>query len=146
MISVLTTACMPATAVLPDGAECPVTLPNGSVPPGEADNPLGYGNGELWTTLWPKGVAVFSPGGSGVIHSDGSLEMKFPWMRATSAPLVITGRRLDAAAPPLKATLAEHYDSQFQPSSLIFSTTGCWEVSARAGTATLTFVTRVVRQ
>jgi hypothetical protein len=36
-------------------------------------------------------------------------------------------------------------DIGFQPSYLIFSTPGCWEVTGRVGEASLTFVTRVVK-
>ena len=36
-------------------AECPVTAPNGSQPPGEQAASADYlGNGRLWTVLWPE--------------------------------------------------------------------------------------------
>lgn len=37
-------------------ADCPVTVPNGSTPPGEAPSDRFYGNGQLWTVLWPEGT------------------------------------------------------------------------------------------
>src|SRR5216117_350524 len=75
---------------------CDVTVPNQSQPPvknfggtvtyspdykGPRDGPAkdSYGNGKLWTILWPDGTVVFQPGGAGFIGEDGSLSMKWPW-------------------------------------------------------------------
>jgi hypothetical protein len=134
---------------------CAVTVPNGSEPPGvfthhgsndtSAKNSNLYGNGRLWTTLWPNGTVEFRPGGPGFVESDGSRSMKFPWWRAVRGKLTITGRRLDASAPPLHAHIPEGYgDTGFQSTALIFPTEGCWEVTGSVGDATLTFVTRVI--
>jgi len=138
---------VPVTSPAPamSGA-CEVTPPNGSVPPGDPPNPLGYGNGQLWTELWPSGIVVFKVGGPGLVNADGSLAMKFPWVRGTNGPLQITGRRLDGSAPPLRSQVTDGYgDTGFQPATLIFPSTGCWEVVGRAGTGSLTFITTVVR-
>jgi hypothetical protein len=125
---------------------CPVTKPNGRTPPGERPDPNHHGNGALWTVLWPDGTVVISPVGAGSVLSDGSLEMKFPWWRAVKGRLTINGRRLDASAPPLRAKIPEGYgDSGFQSSALIFPTPGCWEITGRVGTTTMTFVSRVVK-
>lgn len=135
---------------------CAVTVPNGSEPPGVLthhgpnDNPAKdsslYGNGKLWTTLWPKGTVEFRPGGPGFIDADGSLSMKFNWWRGVRGRLTIKGRRLDASAPPLGASIPEGYgDIGFQSSALIFPTEGCWEVTASVGETSLTFVTRVIK-
>jgi hypothetical protein len=71
--------------------------------------------------------------------------MKFGWWRALPGPkLTIEGRRLDAEAPPLRASIPDGYGAQFQATGIIFPTPGCWEVTGRAGGASLTFVTRVV--
>lgn len=134
---------------------CAVTVPNGSEPPGvlthhesndnSAKNSNLYGNGKLWTTLWPNGTVEFRPGGPGFVESDGSRSMKFPWWRAVRGKLTITGRRLDASAPPLRAHIPEGYgDTAFQSTALIFPTEGCWKVTGRVGDVTLTFVTRVI--
>jgi len=57
-----------------------------------------YGNGSLWVgALWPHGVVIITPDN---VDPDGRLEMKFGWYRLTSGFLTITGRRLDASAPP----------------------------------------------
>lgn len=58
---------------------CQPTSPNGSTPPGEPSDPSYHGNGQLWTAIWPEGTVRFEPGGPGLIGSDGSLAMKFPW-------------------------------------------------------------------
>ena len=45
-----------------DGFVCPVTEPNGSLPPGETVAAPEYlGNGELWTVLWPDGKVMMEP-------------------------------------------------------------------------------------
>jgi len=98
--------------------------------------------------LWPGGTVVFQPGGPGSIEPDGSLSMKFGWTRGEGlrGKLKIQGRRLDAPAPPLRASIPEGYgDTGFQATGLIFLTEGCWEVTGEVGETRVTFVTRVVR-
>jgi len=129
-------------------ATCPVTEPNGSLPPGETVTAREYlGNGELWTVLWPDGRVVFEPGGPGEIRDDRGLAMKFPFWRGESVrgDLRITGRRLDGVAGPLTAEIPEGYgETGFQATGLVFASEGCWEITASAGDATLTFVTQAV--
>lgn len=75
--------------------------------------------------------------------------MKFPWWRGEGVRggLTIEGRRLDASAPLLEAQIPEGYgDTGFQASVIVFPTEGCWAVTARAGEASLTFVTLVVAE
>jgi hypothetical protein len=122
---------------------CPVTVPNGSTPPGEAYSPEHHGNGELWTVLWPDGNIVIGPQD---IMPDGSLSAKSLWWRGVKGQLTIEGRRLDAEASPLRADIPGGYgDSGVQATALIFPTEGCWEVTGRVGDAALTFVTRVTK-
>jgi hypothetical protein len=74
--------------------------------------------------------------------------MKIAWYRADGlrGRLSITGKRLDAVAPPLRAAIPSGYsDTGFQPSGIIFPTEGCWQVTGTVGTASVTFVTRVVK-
>lgn len=128
---------------------CPVTAPNGIAAGPEAPGPSGYGNEQLSVGpfgLWPRGTVVFRPGGPGFVTRDGSLGMKFGWQRAGGGLLDITGRRLDASAPALRALISEDSGNPgFVAAHLIFSTPGCWEVTGRAGEASLTFVTKVVK-
>ena len=132
----------------PTIATCPVTLPgSGSLFDPETSRlkpvlilgPFG---------LWPDGTVVFLPGGPGSIEPDGSLSMKFGWTRGEGlrGKLKIHGKRLDAPAPPLRASIPDGYgDTGFQATALIFPTEGCWEVTGEVGDTRVTFVTRVVR-
>jgi hypothetical protein len=126
-----------------DGFICPVTEPNGSLPPNETVPSSEYlGNSQLWTSLWPDGKVMMEPYNH---EADGSFSMKWGWVRAVTGPLTIEGHRLDADAEPLHADIPDGYgDTGFQVSALIFPTTGCWEVTGRVGDASLTFVTEVV--
>ncbi len=139
----LLAACRPAEFV------CPVTTPNGQNPPDENPSDLYFGDGQLTTVLWPEGTVTLVDGGPGEISQDGTLSMKFPWWRGDGVrgKLSITGRRLDGGAAALRASVPEGYgETGFQASGLIFAGPGCWEVTARAGGASLTFVTLVVRE
>ncbi len=130
---------------------CPVTEPNGFLPPpGEhvfGRGPGGHGSQALWTNLWTWGErkVVVPPSH---VNPDGSLGgMKWPWWRGVHGELEIEGRRLDDAAPPLHADIPTGYGERgFQVSGLIFPTAGCWEVTGRVGAARLSFVVLVVRE
>jgi len=127
---------------------CPVTLPNRRLPPPPARGalppvpPIWDGNGKLWVKLWPLGVMVVSPL---VVNPDGSYSFKIPWWRATRGSLSIVARRLDETAKPVRGAAPGGYGSTgFQPSAVNFSTQGCWRVTGRVGSASLSFVTLVV--
>ena len=68
---------------------------------------------------------------------------KVMWLKPVGSRPTVTGRRLDAAAPPLEGVVAEGYPGDFQSSSLHVPTEGCWEVDARANGSSLRFVVRV---
>lgn len=126
-------------------APCPVTIANGSTPPGERPSSEFHGNGALWTTLWPEGKVLATPP---YVRPDGSIDMKFPWWRGPGVvgALSIEGRRLDGPASLLQAQIPEGYSDQgFQASGIIFPTEGCWEITGKAGGASLSFVTLVVK-
>jgi hypothetical protein len=126
-------------------ASCPVTKPDGKTLL-SPECPGNYGGRGLWTTLPPDGKVVFSPGGAGFVLPDGSLSMKFGWCRKVRGKLTIHGRRLDAPGPPLRADIPGGYaETGFQASAIIFPTAGCWEVTGKAGKATVTFVTQVIK-
>lgn len=133
----------PAPLEVGTPAPCPVTIPNGDAPAGDAPSPLSHGNGDLWTTLSADGTTAILPGN---VEPDGSLFLKFPWWKDVDGELTIEGRRLDAPAPPLRVHFAwNSAGSRFIPTTLIFATEGCWEVTATVGTSRLTFVTLVER-
>jgi hypothetical protein len=61
--------------------------------------------------------------------------------------LTIEGRRVDATAAPLRASIPQGYGwSGFQATGIIFPTEGCWQVAGKVGQATLRFVTLVVKR
>jgi hypothetical protein len=104
-----------------------------------------YGNGKLWVgALWPHGVIIITPDD---VDAHGRLGMKFGWYRLTSGFLKITGRRLDAPAPPASGlTFPGSYGlTGFNASGVIFPTEGCWQVTGRVGRVALTFVTFVIK-
>jgi hypothetical protein len=104
-----------------------------------------HGNGSLWVGgLWPNGVVIMTRDDVG---PDGQLGMKFGWYRLTSGYLTITGRRLDAPAPPASGlTFPGGYGpTGFNASGVTFPTEGCWQVTGRVGRVALTFVTFVIK-
>jgi hypothetical protein len=55
-------------------------------------------------------------------------------------------RRLDAPAPPLRASIPDGFGSSgLQASRVFFPTEGCWEITGTVGGQTLSFVTFVLR-
>jgi hypothetical protein len=147
-VSAMRSASAPAFA---GGAACPVTLPTLKVKPGAGFSAAGFnfGNRHLRAELWPRGqlVAGRLPGGGfmATINKDGSIDAKQGWWRGVPGKLRISGRRLDAAARPLRSWVPEGYGrSGFQPAGLTFPTVGCWKVVGRVGDrASLTFVLKV---
>lgn len=134
---------------VPEAGRCPATLPNPTGPRGASPEVFfgwgaSHGNGTLWVGgLWPGGVITAD---QQFTAADGSVSMKFGWWRAAHGRLTITGRRLDAAAPPLRADIPTGYgDTGFQATGVTFPTEGCWRVSGRAGGSTLAFVTLVLK-
>jgi hypothetical protein len=146
-----TTAVSPPRPVtLADAKRCPVTQPRSAGPPGVSPDAFfgwgsSHGNGKLWVGgLWPRGVITAGPE---FVAKDGSVGMKFGWWRAATGRLQLTGRRLDAPAPPARAHVPEGYgDSGFQASGVDFPTEGCWEVAGALPTTRLRFVTFVIKQ
>jgi hypothetical protein len=127
--------------------QCPVTMPNGNGPPGERRSSSHHGNGALWTGL-PADDGIDR---GGVPEPDGSTSQRYLWWTAgTEGGLAIEGRRLDTAvAAQLRARIdsgvpdtpfADVPDGSFWSSSISFPTEGCWQVTGRVGTASLTFV------
>jgi hypothetical protein len=126
-----------------DPDACAVTIPNGTSPPGMPPASRRHGNGALWVDLWPNNrILATAPN---YLHPDGSISMKFPWWRGVAGKLTIEGHRLDAPAPPLKASVPNGYgEIGFQASGIDFPSEGCWQITGRVGDASLTFVTLVI--
>ena len=129
-------------------SECVATpVVRATAPPDPDADPVGPGNwyinadrtiwaGPIPDGGWPSGGTLFS-GGRAVKGQ------KTYWVRPQGMNLLITGRRLDAAAPPLEAHVPCCYLSGFQIVGLFFPTVGCWEVTAKSGGSQLRFVTQV---
>jgi hypothetical protein len=57
----------------------------------------------------------------------------------------VTGRRLDGSTPPARGQVPSGYgDTGFQSNGVIFPTAGCWVITGKVGSTSLTFVTLVV--
>ena len=140
--SVISLCSSPLVAQPQQGADvpCNVTASSGAL----------YGNQLLSVSgLRSNGTVVFRPGGAGFQTRDGFLVMKFGWTLNREGTLQVTGHRLDADAPRLRAAIGSAIEPpNFKPSYLIFPTPGCWEVTAQISDITdskLTFITRVVK-
>jgi hypothetical protein len=141
---------------------CPVTVPNGSTPPGESPSPDTHGNGKLWASVNRTGVFRVAPESApeyrgpageiavdGVLLPDGSVGIKAPWWRGPGVRgrVRLRARRLDAPAPQVDRTVppSGYGLTGFQAMGLGLPATGCWKVTGSVGTAKLTFVTLVWR-
>lgn len=121
---------------------CAVTLGNGSSPPGETRVQGSFGNGRLWTILWPEGAVYVD---DDAIEPDGSLGMKFPWWRGADidGALSIRGHELERGLP-VRASIPDGYGTTgFQATGILFPVEGCYTVTGSAADAELTFVTLV---
>jgi len=126
----------------------PSTKPSGPAVAGQ-ERPIGssdlaFGNSHLWVVPVQKDGVIHADPRS--IEPDGSIGQKFLWWRITAGTLAITGRRLDAPAPSLRASIPDGYGSTgLQASGVYFPTEGCWEITGTVGGQTLSFVTFVLR-
>ena len=97
-------------------------------------------------TMWAGPVPTGGWSTGGRLQSGGNQVPghKTYWVRPQGTELVISGRRMDATAPPIRAHIPCCYPTGFQIVALHFPTPGCWEVKAEAGESRLRFVTHVV--
>ena len=65
------------------------------------------------------------------------------WMKPANVDLIITGRRIDGDSAPLKIQIAKDATAGYIATAMTFPKAGCWEVTATAGSSTLTYITRV---
>ncbi len=129
-------------------AHCPSTHPNTTRAPDETEQPGGYQNDALWTslTMWSGEPGIVNVPLDGRVEPSGAIaDMKWAWFRLIPGALTIDGRRLDGPAPPLTAHVPDGYgDSGFQVSGITFPTAGCWEITGHVAGASLTFVVLVI--
>ncbi len=109
------------------------------------------GNSRIAVGLPPRATYVAVPEGQpgwAWIQSDGTIRAKIGWWRARGT-LQLSGHRLDGQARPLRADVAPPSfgpAGEFFPSNVVFSSAGCWKITARAGGARLDVVVRVVKR
>jgi hypothetical protein len=125
-------------------AQCQVTRPSSFPMRG-----FTYGNAAIGVVLWPRGRLRAGPlrgGGSfATVNDDGSIRAKLGWWRISHGRLRISGRRLDAPAPALRADVPDGYgDFGLQVSALTFPEPGCWRITGRLGHSSLAIVVRVL--
>lgn len=137
-----------------DPASPEVTVPNGNTPANAPRAPMNdglrkgawnHGNDVLWVWLNPEQFVVSDD----QMLDDGAIRVKFGWWRGIQGSFSITGRRLDAPAPPLRSEIPSvdsYGDLGFLPSSLIFPADGYWEITGHMNDQTLTFVVHVTRK
>jgi hypothetical protein len=127
----------PAPTAMPSSTGCPVSKTVKDEPPKDP-NADRFGFGDWYVnadrTIWVRNDS-WQAGGNG---------NKVIWIRPAGTKLVITGRRVDAPASPPRATADRGYPTGFTVTGLYFESLGCWELTAKAGTKELHFVTEVV--
>jgi hypothetical protein len=134
---------------------CPVTRPPELpfTPPSPYShnapgNNFWYGTDSLWTAVPGNGVW------SGLPHNPAGYTQKVLWWRIgyswTDEPephLSVTGRRLDAPAPPLNVSKATNAFAEDIGAAMLvgvdFPTPGCWEITGRYAGNELSFVVQV---
>ena len=120
---------------------CQVTEPVWTKPPEDSavlnEPEFGYyflnADRSIWASSW-------SAGGNENYSQAREEGFKVGWFRPAGSKLEISGRRLDAQAPPLEADVPCCYPTRFQATGLYFPTEGCWEVRAKAADSVLLFV------
>ena len=149
-----TTAAITISEVTPHDppASCPITQhPEVAfIPPSPYDS-LGfdgefwYGSSSLWTSVRQNGIWEALP------HNPHGYTQKVFWWREgyvwneePEPELIVSGERLDAAAPPLLASEATNaYAGDLGSAMLVgvdFPTLGCWKITGKYADAALTFV------
>jgi hypothetical protein len=122
---------------------CPVS-PNVADYPAEGPAVRGgyFANSDrtIWATFWGwdfvRRTITPTPELRGAVNGT-----KVLWVKPSGYKIVVTGRRIDGEAPPLEYSTADPGRlDKIQPSGLYFPTTGCWEVTAKAGSSELRFV------
>jgi hypothetical protein len=72
----------------------------------------------------------------------------YSWQNEPQPRLTVTGRRIDASAPPLLVSKATNAFAADIGSAMLvgvdFPTLGCWEITGRYADAELSFVVQIV--
>jgi len=125
----------------PERAACDVAGPK----PGSAIT--GTFGKDLTVMVPPAGDAGIPPGATeGRARTGGAISAKILWRRdpeQARGRLRVTGRQRGGARAVLRVRLDQGH-RRITPSTLVFSSEGCWSVRARAGRTRVRYVVRVV--
>jgi len=128
--------------------DCPVTTPaeqSLSLPIGiEYEERFWYGTPALWTNLPADGIWWGLPkDDNGFVQKTVFWREGFDAISEPNPDLTVSGRRLDAPAPPFSISDATHgFDEtgSFMLTGVSIPTEGCWEITAQYKAEKLTFV------
>lgn len=129
---------------------CNVSKPGDNHPLGGSYDSFGgisnaYGSDMVWTQLASDGITYVSTENQ---MTDGSYSIEWLWWSTGNRTLTIQGHRLDGNAPPLRVSISPSSEiNGARSSTLIFPTTGCWEVNALldgGNAGGVNFITEVV--
>ena len=139
---------------------CPATMPPlmSFLPPSPypTELPSGsfwFGTENLWTTLpmdgtW-KGLLHYRPADSAFRNKLFWWHEGYDWRTENAPNLTVTGRRLDAPAPPLatdehaNAGWTNDQNHAFMVAGIFIPTPGCWQITGDYNGERLTFVVSV---
>ena len=142
MISMMTWAIVPLLAAAqtatstPAPASCPVTIPVKADAPRDPNaDPIraGYWHISADRLVWAPAAA---PG------TVPTFVGRY-WVRPAGAALVFIARRLDLPGSPIISTERDGYPTDFYFGSVDVPADGCWEITARTGASSVTFVTEI---
>jgi hypothetical protein len=133
-------------------ASCPLTVPQDPpfIPPSPYDS-LGiegefwYGSSSLWTAVRQNGIWEALPHNpTGYTQKVFWWREEYVWNEEPQPELIVTGERLDAAAPPLIASDATNASASDIGSAMLVGidlpTLGCWKITGNYADAKLSFV------
>jgi hypothetical protein len=134
-------------------ADCPLTVPQDPpfTPPAPYaglgfEGSFWYGSSDLWTAIWNDGIWSGLPYNPAAGYTQKVFWWRegYVWNEEPEPPLIVTGERLDAKAPPLIASRATNaYADDIGSGMLVgvdFPTLGCWKITGQYGDAKLSFV------
>lgn len=121
-----------------EDSDCPVSAPIQVQPPELVHESSPLPRGEYYVSADKKIWAV-----AGLWRQGGQ---KVPWVKPLGSQLVVQGRRLDGDSAPLWASLPAGFTNDFQPSRLLFPSSGCWEIETRADASVMRIVVKVAPQ
>ena len=139
---------------------CPVTsasdqpfVPPPPFPAKASEGSFWFGTDELWTNLpadgtW-SGLPHYSPDDPTFRQKLFFCRQGYDWHTEPEPALTVTGKRLDAPAPPLLADKANNgcciNHQAFMVTGINFPTLGCWQITGHYHDRDLTFVVWVTK-